>query len=194
MSNVLSLCSEICFEFDSANVCQYVLSDANNIYTCINLSRRERERAIDRKSDSTIWEFYVCVNKVLFYYFPLCASGGRGVCECVCCRGAWQRQWHVGAIEFMLRSRSHSHSFYPSLSHIHTRHTHVELAANKTCCSLGLLPEFKLIEFMFDCVLNLNATLLPLLLPTTYQHARTKCLREFTAKLLKINSSLCGAS
>lgn len=38
-----SLCSKICFEFDSANVCQYVLSDANNIYTCINLSKRERE-------------------------------------------------------------------------------------------------------------------------------------------------------
>lgn len=99
---------------------------------------------------------FVSIKFYFIIFLFVQTGGGRGVC----CRGAWQRQWHVGAIEFMLPSHSHIHSL--SLTHSHNaHHAHVELA-NKTCCSLGLLPEFKLIEFMFDCVLNFNASHTPL--------------------------------
>lgn len=74
------------------------LSNSNNIYTCINLSVRVRRYVIFIYinirlyiyicygvfgRDTSIGEFCVCVNKVLFYYFDVVAVC---VCESVAIR------------------------------------------------------------------------------------------------------------
>lgn len=107
------------------------LSNSNNIYTCINLSPLPGRRRVARagggtagfETDTSIWEFYVCANKVLFYYFDLRAMWRwRGS---VCC------QWHshVCSIEFICVTLSHT--FSPRYFSCNTR---TWPDRNKTCC------------------------------------------------------------